>query len=907
MKLFLFLFFFTSTLFSLHLSNTLPKETTQIINSFDCFSNDDKIILTTYVLALKHRMEHLEDRDALVKSNLDYWRLWHLASDIESECALDYKFDDIFEETITPTNKEKKILKKLRRVEGGIRTDGSSEFSAKMSKYDAKLRKKILLNPPKYKILKKNKLLQDYNLTTLKHYTKASIPKNIYDWIQKQKLNKVNKDLLMRYAFLQEEMIRKYDKPKKRHKIKQEMIYLNECQKYENIYLQGDFYQNFKRKLANRSVTHNNYYPLKQEFLPKEIEAYCEHNITKMELTTFVVKKDKTIKKKKRAIRFKNAEDFIKNYKGNTVIKDKMKTYLNIVTRQIEGKGDGLTSGLRLVRLDNCFKKEDTKFVKSVFQDIEKNNLQEKFTEKVLQPQMWWMMTIGMKIDSEGESKELKSFFDCNQTSLSIKKPYSTQAKSSTLTTKPRFSSSDMRNAIAQKDSILKYYAKVFERRPTPNLNNKKAIKAGIISKKWIDKKGDILTPFGNNLEINGMPKGGIKLTYTGIPKGDLCTQFIQLNKNNTIHFNRKTYDGLDYIRLNNHKINLNHYVYKHVERLCNKEEDNITISFVKENTIREHKFSGYKDLDSAFNNIKKIKSLDNNRYHPYSFAYVKGSNSFVIVGSEAKLYSIKYQSFIKKLPRKFENSYDIALSPDGTYLAVGRYGTDIHIWNMKKDKLIKTIKVASKDIGRPKIFLSDNKTLVLSGEKIHFLDIETEEIIAKIEPRFLKSKRSFSSARITAIAESPDSTILYIGGNKNKIERWSIKKGWLGSRNIKYIDYIEDKEGGESGALLFDPKDKNILIIGSKKTKIRFWNIKEKKTIKTYIADEHMNCGDIKFSDDYKYMLAIGTQGVFLWKLNNKEQYDIIKGDNIVGGIFLPNSHKFITMDRKVSVWEIK
>ncbi|NOR57444.1 MAG: hypothetical protein GQ474_02865, partial [Sulfurimonas sp.] len=231
MKLLVFFLLFTTSLFSLHLSNSLPKETIQIINSFDCFSKNDKVILSTYMLALKYRMEHVNDKNALIKSDLNYWRLWHLVSDIQSECALHYNFDNILEETITPSSQDKNTLKKLRRIEGSIRTDGSSESSERMRKYDNKLRTTILLSPPTFNILDKNKSLPDYDLTTLKDYSKDSIPKNIYDAIEKMQVKDIEKNILFKYALLKEQRIRKYDKPKMRKNIKQEMLYLEECQK----------------------------------------------------------------------------------------------------------------------------------------------------------------------------------------------------------------------------------------------------------------------------------------------------------------------------------------------------------------------------------------------------------------------------------------------------------------------------------------------------------------------------------------------------------------------------------------------------------------------------------------------------------------------------------------------------
>ncbi len=909
MKHLLIIVLLTSSLFSLYLSDTIPKETTQLVNSFECFSKDDKTVVYTYLLALKYRMDHVDDRDALVKSDLDYWRLWHLVSDIEHNCSLYYKFSHILEETITPSKKDKTTLKKLRRVEGSIRTDGSSESSERMRKYDAKLRKKLLQDPPKFKVLPKNKLLNDYDLTSIKQYPKQSIPQNIYDTITKQKLSGTKEDLLFRYAFLKEEMLRNYDNPRKRHKIKQELLYIQECQKYYNTYLTGEFYHNFKRKLANRSSQYNNYYPIKDEFLPKEVEVYCEHNITSTKLSTFIPKTEKAVVIDKRNVKLENLKLFLEQYKGDTKKETYAQQYLNLMKTELEKSSTSTPSleSLQLLRLQNCLvekdNKEDFKLIMARVKDFRLEGIKEVFYTNIFNSQRWWRMTISMKIDQEGESEELKHFFDCGQTLLSLRP----SSMSNTIKTKdkPRFSGSDMRNAIEQKDTILKYYAKVFENTPTPNMDNKKAIKSGIIAKKWIDDRGNITTPFGDNIQINGMAKGGIKLTYTGIPKGDLCTQFIQLNKNDIIHFNNKMYSGIDYIMVNNKKVWLNNYVYKHVERLCSKKANN-TISFVRENTMVKHVFRVQTSVNSAYGSVKKINSIDTNKYTPYSSAHTNNNDFFVIIGSEAKLYSVKYQALVRKLPHKLQNSYYSVLSPNGKYLAVGRYGTDIHIFDMAKNKIIKTIKTLRKDVGSSVVaFLPDNKTLITVGKKIHLLNIETTETVGVIEPRFMRSKKSFSSARITSWVVSPDGDTLYIGGNKSTVERWNIKKGWIGPRKIEYIDHIEDKEIQEVGALTFDPIDNNILVIGSRNTKIKFWDITHKKTIKTLIADKNMNCKSIEFSDDNRYMFALGSS-IHLWDRENTEPLDIINGDKIIGGMFLPNSSDFVTFAKTVDIWKI-
>jgi WD40 repeat protein len=631
-----------------------------------------------------------------------------------------------------------------------------------------------------------------------------------------------------------------------------------------------------------------------------------------MKLTTFVPKKElkKKIKKKKLNIKLENLTTFLKKYDGDSKKKKYAQEYLTLMKQELYKNSTSTPSleSLKLLRLKDCLihgnDKEDFALIMARVKDFRIESIKERFYSNIFNSQRWWHMTIKMKMNAEGETPEMKHFFDCNQTLLTPgKMPIKTKTKTEGTKTKARFSTTDMRNGIGHKDKILKYYASMFENKATPDLNNEQAIKYGIVSKKWIDEKGDIKTPFGDSIRINGMPEGGIKLTYTGIPKGKLCTDFIQVNKNDTIFFNNKSYDGIDYVMVNKDKIKLDHYVYKQVQRVCNKQDKN-TVSFVREKIIIKHQYTR-KSLDSAFGLVKKIKSIDIHTYDPNSAAYTQGNSDFAVIGNEAKLYDSNLETLVQKLPSKLENSYNTALSSDGKYLAVGRYGSTIHIWDMKQSKMIKTIK---KNIGGVRMFLSDNKTLVVADKQISLLDIESEKIVATIKPNYMPLKQKYNFTRISAIAESPDGKMLYIGGNKNVIERWKIEKNFFSSnRKVSYIDKIEDRTMGEIGSLSFDKKDDDILIIGSKNLKIKFCDTKKKKVQKIYIADEYMGCEDIVLSKDEKYMLAIGSHGAFLWKLGQQEQYDIVKGSKPVGGMFLEDSSKFILMSRDINIWQIQ
>ncbi len=52
--------------------------------------------------------------------------------------------------------------------------------------------------------------------------------------------------------------------------------------------------------------------------------------------------------------------------------------------------------------------------------------------------------------------------------------------------------------------------------------------------------------------------------------------------------------------------------------------------------------------------------------------------------------------------------------------------------------------------------------------------------------------------------------------------------------------------------------------------------------------------------------MLVIGNS-IFVWKLDNREQLDILNGTGVVGGAFTPNSSNFTTFGKDVIRWKIK
>jgi len=920
MKQLLVLFFLTTSLFSFYLSDKLPKEATQLVDSFDCFTKDDKTVMYTYLLALKYRMEHVDDRESLVKSDLEYWRLWHIVSDLEDKCELNYQFSRILEETLTPTSEEKKVLKKLRQLEGSIRTDGSSESSERMRKYDDELRIKLLLDPPKYIVLKKHPSLNDYNLSVLKYDLKMSISKDINDELEKRDLKGIKKDLLFRYVWLQEERRRKYDKPNQRRHIEQELIYLAKCQEYHQNYLQIPYKGNFIRKLADRVSSSTSFYPaLKREFLPKDIEAYCENNITKMELTTFIPKidKKKKIQKKKLNIKLENLTTFLKKYNSDSKKKKYAQEYLTLMKQELYKNSTPTPSleSLKLLRLKNCLvqgnDKEDFALIMARVKDFRIEGIKERFYSNIFNSQRWWNTTIRLKMGSEGKSKEMKQFFDCSKVYEKAFLGNMSQASSTKTISKSdkekrkrdRELKQKIRMAGDQKRELLKYYCGTFDGKPTVELNNEKAIKSGMVPKKFLSKE-NVLTPLiGKELIVEGMPKGGMQLIYKGLQKGAECEGLLSfINMDESIHFGGKSYAGLDFVTINGTKMMLDNFSTEYVKKLCNKQALN-DVSFVMENSVSKLKYNQTKSAVSLYGNTNgKLVPIT----VPSGFTEVINthidSSLFFLVGREAYMIDKHIDTLnVITLPRKFNHSLKGVVSNNGNFLFARS-----HVYNIKNKNLEK---IPLKRHNSPQLFLNDNKVMILfDKKKILLLNLLSKKIISELQPKFIEPNKKYFTPRLKSITASKNSEELYIMSDKGEVEHWH-SKGARNALSFEYKDKLETN-GELVSTFLLNPYNENQLIYSTHKNKI---NIVDRKTGKKHItlnADRRMMTKGIDISSDQKYLMAYDHHFIYLWSLENGKLIDVIgsKNSKLYGAMFTKGSpSKIIRVSKEMEVWSIQ
>jgi WD40 repeat protein len=670
------------------------------------------------------------------------------------------------------------------------------------------------------------------------------------------------------------------------------------------------YYGNFQRELVGKMLDSS----FRKEMLPKAIKNYCENNIAYTKVGVFNVKPSKPIKQKKaKAIpTFVKTLQLIKDYhKQGTDVKYH-KEYMALLQQMLEGGGNNLARGMRLLRLENCIYSQNStqieEILKTSIQDMKDADYKDEYSNKVLRPMFWWKMTIAMKIEQEGETKELKHFFDCNASALKFSKTVSPKQKVKTIRTKKV----NYDGIIDQKDQIFKYYAATFVNTPTPDLNNEKAIEAGIIPPKWIEANNTIRT-IGVPLVIQGMPQGGVKLTYEGIPKGSTCERITTLNIFPEIFFDHKTYDGIDYLLIDGHKLKYRHFNGKYAKRLCDKQEMH-TISFVIENTVVEKKYQR-KEIDCQHDNYKKIKTIDTQRYAPNGIAVSGNHRYFTLSGSKSALYHATIPAKVSNLPQELENAYYLAMDEFGIHIAVPQ-GRGFSFWNIPENRMITRLKYDHPlyDLFNVReVHFLPNKNLLAAiaekGQEVRILDPIDKKMIMKIVPKFFdgEKKSRYRGPRITALAISYEGKQLFIGGNRKKIEIWKISDDFDSKGGqITYHDMIDLPRGPEVGAIQPDPTNPDNIYIAMRNNQLYLYSLTHKKILKTYVADSYMDPKDIQISDDGQYIMVTGSN-LFIWKTDSTVQFDIFSGDGVVGGLFKPFTHQVITAGITVDRWELK
>ncbi len=919
-KIFLILIW-SSALFGLELSKQLPQESVDLINSFDCFSAQDKAILNTYLLLLDYRIEHVDDPDVFEKTDKDYWKLFDVVNDIGDHCDLAYNYDNFLENTLIDTSHKQNKLSRLRRIEGK-----THYARAKYDNNDYSLIDQIIQAPPKFSIIPSKTKDDMYNLSTLKNFKDHTIPKKIYDEIISKKLTKKQKNVLLKIAYLKELQIRLYDQVDRQKNIKNELQYLAKCQEYYHIPpMQTQLRGNKKRELSlNMQESHSLSTP---SILPNEAIRYCEHNVTDLNISAFVVRsdpKDKINIAPQKKIKLKHMKKYLKKYANDPKKKKYADRYLMLTMKALGDNYHGgapSLEGLELLRLDGCLG-EPAGLHKALSLDIKDEDIKEKYIQRIGRSQMWWLTTIAMKIQQEGGDDKLKHFFDCNNSQSVMKLLSGKKQPRSKQSVSDKVDHEALYEAKELNENIFRYFSKVFYKKSAMKLNTQKAIKAGIVPLKFIRPDHQtIRSPFGGTVSIEGFSTGGIQVIYTHVPKGETCNKFVEELRDVT--FGHERYEGADYVLINKTKVKTGHFLRSYIKKLCLQHKNN-TIVYAHKARARKYKY-----------NQKRFQKIDSimNQYVSYfrvygSYRYLRPSlNHRWLLSTtyrQSKYYDIHKIYAPRKLPRMIGHYKGWTISNDGNVIVASKSNETIKYSNGKASKLnISILDGIIKNNQFKQIqFIDDNKTVIAIGSKgqvVILYDVKRDKLLTSFIPHLVNKAKEFNRKhlKIHSLSISPDHNTAYVVSSiysgKAQVEMWQLKsESKKNTITPVYVKTLPSLSNIPIGAISINKHYPKTLVVGTKKN-VLLYDLDSEKIQVVFDSGGDRSYEDYKhveLSDDGRWILGQKRHYVEVWRKQHPDYpFEVFKGDDDVqSAFFMPAKHELLIASRRsISLWATK
>ena len=186
-------------------------------------------------------------------------------------------------------------------------------------------------------------------------------------------------------------------------------------------------------------------------------------------------------------------------------------------------------------------------------------------------------------------------------------------------------------------------------------------------------------------------------------------------------------------------------------------------------------------------------------------------SNVLAVGGwnSNIQLWDIETEQLIKTIDTGKDQVADLRFSPDGKFFVSISYETEIEIWNRETTKA-STLKGNGRCV-ITNAYHPDGKILAAGDidHSINLWDIESQSLIHKIEGH---------SEGITSLCFSPDGQWLISGSNDSDIRIWDISTG----------DALEVLKGHSETITNLEINNRKYLCSTSDDSTIRVWNLEK-------------------------------------------------------------------------------
>lgn len=211
-----------------------------------------------------------------------------------------------------------------------------------------------------------------------------------------------------------------------------------------------------------------------------------------------------------------------------------------------------------------------------------------------------------------------------------------------------------------------------------------------------------------------------------------------------------------------------------------------------------------------------------------------------------------------------------VAITPNNKSLVSSSYDNTIKLWNMVNGQQIRTFKGHSDSIGAL-LVTKDGKTIISGSfdRTIKLWNLNNGEEIRTL---------SGHSLRVSSIAISPDNKVLVSGSDDRTIKIWNLVTGEL----IRTLEAHKDKVS----SVAISPDGKT-LVSGSYDRSIKLWNLATGEEIRTFVRDASRESkghskwvSSLAISPDSNILASgSGDRTIKLWSLVTGEEIETLKG----------------------------
>lgn len=258
-------------------------------------------------------------------------------------------------------------------------------------------------------------------------------------------------------------------------------------------------------------------------------------------------------------------------------------------------------------------------------------------------------------------------------------------------------------------------------------------------------------------------------------------------------------------------------------------------------------------------------KSVASIAYNPNGKILVSGSYDNTV-----KLWNLTKNKEIRTFKGHSAWVAAVAITPNNKNLVSSSYDNTIKLWNMVNGQQIRTFKGHSDSVGAL-LVTKDGKTIISGSfdRTIKLWNLDNGEEIRTLTGHSLK---------VSSIAISPDNKILVSGSDDRTIKIWNLVTGEL----IRTLEAHKDKVS--SVAITPDGKT---LVSGSHDRSIKLWNLSTGEEIRTFALDRDSGSkghskwvSSLAISPDSNILASgSGDRTIKLWSLVTGEEIETLKG----------------------------